>query len=129
MFTDYTQIYVKKNFTCLLKNMCLNERYVRLLLLYFCKVSWILLGQLTAILTAIAFHQMRFWHVKHNYLLIPQRNYSLFKVKFKKFIRNMCKSSQIYLAKMCQQRDLMSSVTRNTDDAFLLLLLLLYTWT
>ena len=60
MFTDYTQIYVKKNFTCLLKNMCLNERYVRLLLLYFCKVSWILLGQLTAILTAIAFHQMRF---------------------------------------------------------------------
>jgi len=41
----------------------------------------------------------------------------------------MCKSSQIYLAKMCQQRDLMSSVTRNTDDAFLLLLLLLYTWT
>lgn len=34
----------------------------------------------------------------------------------------MCENNQIYLAKMCQQKDPVSSVTRNMGDAFLLLL-------
>lgn len=38
----------------------------------------------------------------------------------------MRESSQIYLAKMCKQRDPVSSVTRNMGGAFLLAL---YTWT
>lgn len=58
---EYMQIHVKKNFTYLLKSMCLNEGYVRLLLHQFSyKASCFLLGQLRAILTYIAFQQMRF---------------------------------------------------------------------
>lgn len=30
----------------------------------------------------------------------------------------MCESNQIYLDKMCQQKDTVSSVTRNTADVF-----------
>lgn len=54
------QIYVKKNFTYILKSMYLHERHVRLLLHYLFKVVGFLLGQIITILTSIAFQQMRF---------------------------------------------------------------------